>query len=527
MERAIAKAKAGLIWLVSTVNVNPTNTIVTGIAHGLTTGDAVYFNSGVTEASGGWDAYRRYYVEVIDTTTIKLKHSTQDASALVLTDNTAGQFIYRVEDAICAIIGDSNAERAGIILSDNAWANKFQYEMQQKNYGSGVSADDRVYYPAEVAIGNIETADADNDTLEIAAHRLTVLDDIVFTGTPPTGISAGTTYYVREVVDEDNFKISATPGGDVLDFSGTQTGAMCSHVSTDFEFTGSWTRIQNAYATVGSNMSEYAVVESQSMAPRGWVKGDTTDDTMKIYTGGKDLHLLFASDGALGTDVIGSVEIQLYNGSDVAQGTAETWNLAGNDKYTWIRPNMEGNTNGWYALVTVKVDTADSIALLCVEKITYNLHRMARVVNFACAASGAKHWVKRLNFIANIPNLKGSVLTLGGNDASSGVETAEEYVFNMREILNTLTQYGTVVMAWYAPFTGVDQAIIDTADEFRPLAKSVAAEYDNVLFFDWQDILGSGAEASAAGLLADEVHANDAGHLLMWQYMKTKIAIEL
>lgn len=58
------------------------------------------------------------------------------------------------------------------------------------------------------------------------AHGLTVGREVVFstTGALPTGLVAGTTYYVKTVVDADTFTVSATPGGTPIVTSGTQSG---------------------------------------------------------------------------------------------------------------------------------------------------------------------------------------------------------------------------------------------------------------------------------------------------------------
>lgn len=59
-----------------------------------------------------------------------------------------------------------------------------------------------------------------------ANHGFKVNTAIQFstTGSLPTGITAGTTYYVSEVVDADSFKISATHGGSDINTSGSQSG---------------------------------------------------------------------------------------------------------------------------------------------------------------------------------------------------------------------------------------------------------------------------------------------------------------
>lgn len=44
------------------------------------------------------------------------------------------------------------------------------------------------------------------------------------TGSLPTGLTAGTTYYVKTVLDADTFTLAATPDGAAIDTSGTQSG---------------------------------------------------------------------------------------------------------------------------------------------------------------------------------------------------------------------------------------------------------------------------------------------------------------
>jgi hypothetical protein len=58
------------------------------------------------------------------------------------------------------------------------------------------------------------------------AHGLLVNTPVSFstTGTLPTGIVAGTTYYVKLVVDANSYQIAATVGGTAIVTSGTQTG---------------------------------------------------------------------------------------------------------------------------------------------------------------------------------------------------------------------------------------------------------------------------------------------------------------
>ena len=59
-----------------------------------------------------------------------------------------------------------------------------------------------------------------------AGHGLPANTPVVLatTGTLPTGLVAGTTYYVKEVLTENTFTLSATPGGTVINTSSTQSG---------------------------------------------------------------------------------------------------------------------------------------------------------------------------------------------------------------------------------------------------------------------------------------------------------------
>ena len=59
-----------------------------------------------------------------------------------------------------------------------------------------------------------------------ASHPIANWDKVVFstTGTLPSGITAGTTYYARDVVAGVSFKLAATAGGAALALSGSPTG---------------------------------------------------------------------------------------------------------------------------------------------------------------------------------------------------------------------------------------------------------------------------------------------------------------
>lgn len=68
--------------------------------------------------------------------------------------------------------------------------------------------------------------------MTLTAHGYAVGDAVVFTttGALPTGLVAGTTYYVKTVPTADTFTVAATSGGTVIATTGTQSGV---HTVTD------------------------------------------------------------------------------------------------------------------------------------------------------------------------------------------------------------------------------------------------------------------------------------------------------
>jgi hypothetical protein len=62
------------------------------------------------------------------------------------------------------------------------------------------------------------------NTILCEGHGLANDDRVVFTGTPPTGLTEGTHYFVTGVTagDPDTFTVSATQGGAAIDITGQQ-----------------------------------------------------------------------------------------------------------------------------------------------------------------------------------------------------------------------------------------------------------------------------------------------------------------
>lgn len=89
-------------------------------------------------------------------------------------------------------------------------------------------------YPFKITFDDAPPADSSVVTMTIAtpgvitwtSHGLAVDEPVKFstTGALPTGLVAGTTYYVKTTPDADTFTVTATVGGSAITTSGTQSG---------------------------------------------------------------------------------------------------------------------------------------------------------------------------------------------------------------------------------------------------------------------------------------------------------------
>lgn len=78
--------------------------------------------------------------------------------------------------------------------------------------------------PMDLTDGDV--LDLTNDTFTVAGHGLSDNDQVVFhvlSGSAPTGLTSGNTYFAVNVSGDD-FKLEASIGGGAIDISGTQSG---------------------------------------------------------------------------------------------------------------------------------------------------------------------------------------------------------------------------------------------------------------------------------------------------------------
>lgn len=122
------------------------------------------------------------------------------------------------------------------ISSSSTYDVDIEYSTLSSDITSFVAVTDKTtvsgeaYTKADVTLTQDQTfspsdVDTGTDVITITAHGLADGDPVKFssTGTLPTGITAGTTYYLVSSTT-DTFKISATSGGAAVDITGTGSG---------------------------------------------------------------------------------------------------------------------------------------------------------------------------------------------------------------------------------------------------------------------------------------------------------------
>lgn len=96
-----------------------------------------------------------------------------------------------------------------------------------QNFDANASTFTDIYEDSALSSGTTVTITiASPGVVTFTAHGLAPTDPVVFTttGALPTGITAGTTYYVKTVLTSNTFTITATPNGSVINTSGSQSG---------------------------------------------------------------------------------------------------------------------------------------------------------------------------------------------------------------------------------------------------------------------------------------------------------------
>lgn len=137
--------------------------------------------------------------------------------------------------------------------------------------GSGFSYDVLVEWanPSTSRNKTVVGMTASNNQIEVTGHGRSVNDEVMFTGTGTIGVglSKNTIYYVKTVVDANNFTVSATAGGSEIDITSDSSGSLVCRFTTGYPgkigFLG-FTSTLNAGDEININFSHYRLNSSSS-----------------------------------------------------------------------------------------------------------------------------------------------------------------------------------------------------------------------------------------------------------------------
>ena len=173
---------------------------ITRTAHGFADTDKIFFTAGGMPA--GLTANTTYYVRDATTNDFKVA-ATSGGAAIDITSNGSAVLVHKIVNT--TYWDNDTAEHARISFTN-----------VETNF----------------SIGDSCTADSTTDKISRTTHGFSNGDKIFFTATTmPTGLTANTTYYVRDATTDD-FKVAATSGGAAIDFSTNGSGIFVQKVTT-------------------------------------------------------------------------------------------------------------------------------------------------------------------------------------------------------------------------------------------------------------------------------------------------------
>lgn len=116
----------------------------------------------------------------------------------------------------------SRQDNFAVAIADAGQIAMLAAEKTNYNYPFRVDLND----PPVAKSATVTITNASPGVITWTAHALAANTPVVFstTGALPTGLTAGTTYYVKTVLDANTFTVSATPGGTVINTSSAGSG---------------------------------------------------------------------------------------------------------------------------------------------------------------------------------------------------------------------------------------------------------------------------------------------------------------
>lgn len=217
-----------------------------------------------------------------------LSFDSTDWTAIVQLDGSLGAVTMPVgewviadtmvdDGTVAVLLFDDNNPNDGVIVGPYGSAGALNTPREKLTAA-------RTYYVG-YDIGTVTMTIASPCVVSKTAHGLQANDPIVFrtTGALPTGITAGTVYYVISAgLTANAFEFSTTVGGSAVNTSGSQSGTHSLHTGNDSNDglttgrAGAWLTIQNAInVTAALDMSIYDVTIQLAAGLYSTSAGDT------------------------------------------------------------------------------------------------------------------------------------------------------------------------------------------------------------------------------------------------------------
>ena len=217
----------------ATTNLSTTVT-VTDTAHGAVNGDFVTFSNVATV--GGLDLNNEYQITLIDADSYTITAASQASSTVAAGGGTTVQAVYQINTGLAFEVpltgwgaGAWNAGSWGFGGTSTAALRLWS----QSNFGEDLILGFRggpLYYwdasfglaPASFTI-TIASPAVVTSTVSLLDNTPVILTNTGYPSALPTGLTVGTTYYVKGT-GGTTFNLSATPGGAAITTTGTQSG---------------------------------------------------------------------------------------------------------------------------------------------------------------------------------------------------------------------------------------------------------------------------------------------------------------
>lgn len=217
----------------ATTNLSTTVT-VTDTAHGAVNGDFVTFSNVATV--GGLDLNNQYQITLIDADSYTITAASQASSTVAAGGGTTVQAVYQINTGLAFEVpltgwgaGAWNAGSWGFGGTSTAALRLWS----QSNFGEDLILGFRggpLYYwdasfglaPASFTI-TIASPAVVTSTVSLLDNTPVILTNTGYPSALPTGLTVGTTYYVKGT-GGTTFNLSATPGGAAINTSGSQSG---------------------------------------------------------------------------------------------------------------------------------------------------------------------------------------------------------------------------------------------------------------------------------------------------------------